>query len=694
MSLDCKIPILSLNFKESFEQLSKQEKLYAYHLYKACWEGLPITMFQISVESPAIFIILQSFFSSFKQIQNIKSKIIEKNNTITEEEINKFIEYSSKFYANVSNYLSFGKKKFIPELPKEKFELILKTSSYYNEHIEKLWERFKELIYNNSPNFTTINLEEKNGKNSYYLGGITEKEIDEVDKILEEKKIDPLNTRLLKTKEGKINVLVGSITEKVEEINEKIILKYGEFNYFLKKINENLEKAKEYAANNIQKKMYDEYIEFFKNGNIEKHKDSQRYWVKDKSPVVEFNIGWIETYKDPKGIRGYYEGWVALTDKEKSKKYNILVQNAEKLLETAPWPKEFEKNKFIAPDFIALDVLCFSSTGCPIGINIPNYLDVQESDGFKNISLSNAYPKFNKNTLQFCKNKDIEIISKYGVMATVVKVAGHELLGHGSGKLLRKNEKNEYNFDFGKLINPLTGKVVDKFYINDQTYESQFKSLGRSMEECRADMTGFFFGFNELVQEIFEIKKEEVDNLIYTMWLIHFRKGILGLPLYNIDNKKWGQAHTQGAFVFTNFILKNQEKDKEIIKVNLSEDEKSFEINVDKDNLMKYGKELIRKILLNLHIWKCTCDVESANEFYEYYSKVDEKFTKIRKICCDNEKPRRIELNHNLIIENDDVKVIEYPETLENVIQSFVDRYGIEINKEIYNCIIKYDDLI
>ena len=131
--------------------------------------------------------------------------------------------------------------------------------------------------------------------------------------------------------------------------------------------------------------MYDEYIEFFKTGNIEKHKDSQRYWVKDKSPVVEFNIGWIETYKDPKGIRGYYEGWVALTDKEKSKKYGILVQNAEKLLESAPWPKDFEKSKFISPDFIALDVLCLCTSGCPIGINIPNYLDVQETDGFKNI---------------------------------------------------------------------------------------------------------------------------------------------------------------------------------------------------------------------------------------------------------------------------------------------------------------------
>ena len=64
---------------------------------------------------------------------------------------------------------------------------------------------------------------------------------------------------------------------------------------------------------------------FFKIKIIEKHKD--------KSPLVEFNIGWIETYKDLKDIWGYYKGWGATIDKEKSKKYGILVQNRKKLSE-------------------------------------------------------------------------------------------------------------------------------------------------------------------------------------------------------------------------------------------------------------------------------------------------------------------------------------------------------------------------
>ena len=75
--------------------------------------------------------------------------------------------------------------------------------------------------------------------------------------------------------------------------------------------------------------MVQKYIESYTSGSIDAHKDSQRAWIMDKGPVVESNMGWVETYLDPTNERAYYEGWVAIVDKEKSKKFQQLVKNSE-----------------------------------------------------------------------------------------------------------------------------------------------------------------------------------------------------------------------------------------------------------------------------------------------------------------------------------------------------------------------------
>lgn len=247
-----------------------------------------------------------------------------------------------------------------------------------------------------------------------------------------------------------------------------VTLEYGDFSPFLKTLNENLQKAIEYASNDTEKKMLRAYIEHFQTGDMEKFKESQILWVEDKGPVIETNIGFIESYLDPLRVRSEFEGFVAVVNKEESSVLNDLVNHAETIITYLPWGKDFELEKFNKPDFTSLDVLCFASSGIPVGINIPNFDDIRKNHGFKNVNLGNAYGSSNRETVQFIPENQIDLYIKQANTALFVTVALHELLGHGTGKLFNHPPKD--------IKNPL-GYELTSYYKEDETWHSVFGEI-------------------------------------------------------------------------------------------------------------------------------------------------------------------------------------------------------------------------
>lgn len=697
-SLNKPYTIYNLKFKDSFEQLSEEEKCYAYYLTKACWASRPIVLFQTSYEAPGLFIIFQTFFCSFPSFGEIKKTLLK--NDITDINYKKFMHYASEFYSCYGNFYN-SKKKFIPQLSDKEFEDILKISPKFDK-ISAIWELIKYIIYDNSPNMCTINLEENNGKNCYYFGGIKAEQIKKVDEKLCQKEISLLNTRIFMLNSNKVLVLIGSIEEKQEALDDEIILLKGEFSSFLKEVNENLEKAKKYVNNDLEKEILEDYINFFKTGNIENHKESQRKWVKDNLPLIDFNMGWLEPFTDPMGKRGYFESWVGISDKEKTQKYIQLINMFPQLITELPWDENFEIEEHNSVDFSAFDVLYYGKSFCPLGKCFPKYQDIRNDYGVKISALINALPNFNfqqnENEYLFCETKDIEIINNFGKQAVSIVSACKELLGHCTGKLFKIISDNgqEQKFNFNPdLINPLTGKVIDTFYKKNETFEERFGEISSLLEECRSQLIGLYFGSKFCIQELFHINECDNKEVSYTIWLIYFRIGIIGLNFYDEDKKEWQSPIIQAAFIFTTYILKNQTEGEEIIKVEVIEKEKEktveFHINVNREMILCSGNEILAKLLTKLHIWKCLGDVDSTKNFIKEYSIVDEKFLKIKKLIDKNIIPKKFFLYNNLF-QSDDGSIIykEYPDDLEGFIESNIDRYKMDYNDYVYNQWVKY----
>ncbi len=71
----------------------------------------------------------------------------------------------------------------------------------------------------------------------------------------------------------------------------------------------------------------------------------------------------------------------------------------------------------------------------------------------------------------------------------------HELIGHGSCKLLTKNnETGEINYP-SDLLNPLTGEAISNPYGPNETFTQRFQKLAPVLEESRAEAVALYFLF-------------------------------------------------------------------------------------------------------------------------------------------------------------------------------------------------------
>ncbi|KAH6608699.1 hypothetical protein Trco_002045 [Trichoderma cornu-damae] len=315
--------VVRLEIEKHFALLTEQQKRYAHFISKAAFAGSRIVLRQLSPESEPIYDLIITLHKSV----NGDWDGLAKKAGVEGSELALFLEYAAMFLGNMGNYKSFGDAKFIPRCSEKTVAALAATSP----EAQSFYEAAGGAVFSHDdPASMHLGFLDAGHMTTYYpdSNGITKSEIEAVSAWMEEKRLLPENTRLRKTADGFDILIASAVTsipaeggdvgkETVFTVDsgplegKTISLVYGDHADEMRNITANIKQAAAHADNDNQKNMHLAYAKSFETGSLEAFKDSQRFWIKDKGPDVECNIGFIETYRDPAGVRGEWEGFAS-----------------------------------------------------------------------------------------------------------------------------------------------------------------------------------------------------------------------------------------------------------------------------------------------------------------------------------------------------------------------------------------------
>ena len=104
-------------------------------------------------------------------------------------------------------------------------------------------------------------------------------------------------------------------------------------------------------------------------------------------------------------------------------------------------------------------------------------------------------------------------------------------------------------------------------------------------------------------------------------------------------------------------------------------------IHLDRSKILSHGRPAVESYLQKLQIYKSTADVTEGKRLYDQMTEVDDWFgSKLRPVVLEKKVPRKVFVQANTVIEDggkegeETVKLVEYPATVEGMVQSFAER--------------------
>lgn len=304
------------------------------------------------------------------------------------------------------------------------------------------------------------------------------------------------------------------------------------------------------------------------------------------------------------------------------------------------------------------------------------YNDIRQEDGFKNVIVANRMvAESQAKQSPFIDASEAEQFKKHKFPAYYWWVVLHELLGHGTGRMMVETTDGKFNFDAkDPPVNPITGEPITCWYKPGQTWTGQFGDLATTVDECRAELVGAYLMDDPELLELFgftEASDIRAEDLTYNLYQQLGVDGLRGLSNFSVHSGKWGQAHSRAHFAMLKCLLLDGGG---VITVAHNKPKQSLTVRVDRSKIRTHGKPALGNMLLHLHMFRCTADAESCRTYYDELSRVDGEYVDWRETVIAHKPPPLVFVHANTFLDGDTVTLKEYEPTIEGVVESWVER--------------------
>lgn len=566
-----------------FEKLSLRQKTYIYYLSEATLWGRDITFDQFGKYNLVIRKTLEIVYQFVNEAQasGFSHLLSEKE----KEEYAALEEYLKRVWFSNGIYHHYATDKFKPAFSQSFFcDMVRKAfEKEGREDADDILKRITPIMFDDSVLPKRVNKTDgvdiiKTSACNYY-DNVSQEEVENYyasmcDKEDKEPPSYGLNSTLVKDKDG-------NMIEEVWRIG-------GKYSEAIKHIVENLNKAKGYAENDLQKKIITLLVDYYTTGDLRIFDNYSIEWIKETEGMVDFINGFIEVYGDPLGIKASWEGVVEYKDLEACERTQKICGNAQWFEDNSPVDKRFKKPVVKG---VTANVICAAMLGgdeypsTAIGINLPNADWIRAQYGSKSVTISNlteAYSEASKGSgflEEFAIDEEtIAMIRKYGHLCDDLHTDLHECLGHGSGQILEGVDPNA------------------------------LKNYSSTIEEARADLFGLYYIADEKMVELGLLPDMEAYKSQYYTYLMN---GLLTQNVritlgYDIE-----EAHMRNRALIANWCLENAEGAIELV----SRDGKSYL----KVNDYRKVRSLFGILLAEIQRQKSEGDYDSARSMVEKY---------------------------------------------------------------------------